>query len=304
MKNIFRSIVILGCVFLAGNTIAQSRYFDERYVYTQAHINPHFINPGALGHQGVQQVQLNYRNNWSGIDDSPKTVTLAYNGAVGNRLSAGVMLFSDRFGSFSTSKLAAGLNYRIEGDDNKIGFGITGEYIQHSLSDIGNANPADPRIIQGLAGNEFFDASIGMFGLYQKRFSYGLAFPSIVSTNISDIDGPTAERSIGFIVQAGYKLDVQTDITLTPSMIMKRLNNVPTHLDLNLVLGLLDDKLTAGMSYTLGADKRLGFLIGTKLDKFGLHYSYNTSSQAVQQYSNGAHELTLGVSFGKTKSMQ
>jgi type IX secretion system PorP/SprF family membrane protein len=303
MKNSFFAIIFLVIAGISSQGLyGQSRYFDERYVYTQAYVSPHLINPGAYGHDGNQQVQLNYRNNWAGIDGAPKSLTLAYNGSVGNRLSVGAIVMSDRFGAFNTSKLAGGLNYRIDGGDNKIGFGITGEYITHKLSDIGNANPNDPRIIQGLAGTEYFDASIGMYGLYKEKFSYGLSFPSIVSTSISELDGQAPDRKIGFIVQAGVKMDVQQDITLTPSIILKNLNNVPTHLDLNLTLGVLDDKLVGGMSYTLGADKRLGFLIGTKLDKFRLYYSYNTSSREIQQYNNGAHEITLGVTFGKDMS--
>jgi type IX secretion system PorP/SprF family membrane protein len=301
MKNIFFSTIFLTLAgFLSQGLYAQSRYFDERYVYTQAYLNPHLINPGAFGHDGNQQVQLNYRNNWTGIEDAPKTFTLSYNGVVGNRLSAGVIVMSDRFGAYNTSKLAAGLNYRIEGQDNKIGFGITGEYVGHKLSDIGTGtNPSDPRIIQGLAGTEYFDASIGMYGLYQNKFSYGISFPSIVSTSISEIDGAAPDRELGFIVQAGYKMDVQDEITLTPSMIMKKLNNVPTHLDLNLTLSVLNEKLIGGVSYTLGADKRFGFLIGTKLEKLNLYYSYNTSSQGIQSFNNGAHEITLGVNAGK-----
>jgi type IX secretion system PorP/SprF family membrane protein len=299
MKN-FKNILwlIMVCASVA-NLTGQSRYFDERYIYTQSYLNPHLINPGAFGHTNEQQVQLNYRNNWAGIEGAPKSFTLSYNGPVGNRLSAGVIVLSDRAGAFNTSKLAAGLNYRIEGENNKIGFGITGEYISHSLSDIGNANPGDPLIIKGLAGAEYFDATIGMFGLYMDKFTYGISFPSIVSTSITELDGPAPEREIGFIVQAGYKLSIQEDIYLTPSAIIKKLNNVPTHMDLNLTLGVLEDKLIGGMTYTLGADKRLGFLIGTKLDKLNLYYSYNTSSQPIQQYNNGAHEITLGVAFGK-----
>jgi type IX secretion system PorP/SprF family membrane protein len=303
MKSNLQKLFIL-CLGLCTSLgiKAQSRYFDERYVYTQAHLNPQLINPGAFGHTGGQQIIVNYRNKWAGIDGAPSTITLAYDGVVGNRLSAGVTLLSDRFGAFTTSKAAAGLNYRIAGGDNKIGFGITGEYISHSLSNVGDADPNDPWITSGLAGKEYFDASIGMFGLYLDKFSYGLAFPSIVSTNINDIDGTAPEREIGFVLQAGYKLNVQSDITLTPSIIMKKLNNVPTHLDLNLNIGVLEDKLIGGMTYTLGADKRLGFLIGTKLDKLRLFYSYNSSAQPIQTYNNGSHEITLGVNFGNKKS--
>ncbi|MBK8624500.1 MAG: type IX secretion system membrane protein PorP/SprF [Saprospiraceae bacterium] len=134
--------------------------------------------------------------------------------------------------------------------------------------------------------------------LYEKKLTYGISLPSAVSSRISDIDAETPEREIGFIMQVGYKLDVQSDITMTPAIIMKKLANVPTHIDMNLTFGFLQDKLIGGVNYTLGADKRLGFLLGTKIEKLNFYYSYNTSSQFIQDYNNGSHELTLGVNFG------
>jgi len=91
---------------------------------------------------------------------------------------------------------------------------------------------------------------------------------------------------------------------MTPGIIMKKLSNVPTHIDLNLNFGFLQDKLIGGVTYTVGADKRLGFLIGTKIENLNFYYSYNTSSNVIQDYNNGSHEVTLGFNFGgnKTKS--
>jgi type IX secretion system PorP/SprF family membrane protein len=305
MKNILKHTLSLVMTLAISYSIqAQGRYFDERYIYTQANLNPQLINPGAFGYLGGHNVVLNYRNNWAGIDGSPKSVTLHYNGDVGNGLSFGAGFLSDRFASLSTTKGLAGINYRINGDVNRIGFGITGEFISHSLTDIGNANPSDPFIVSGLAGTEYFDASIGMYGLYMDKFSYGIAFPSIVSTSITELQGEVPEREIGFIVQAGYEMQLQQDIKLRPSIIMKKLNNVPTHMDAYLNLEFLEGKLIGGMNYTFGADKRLGFQIGTKLEKLNLFYSYNTTSHSIQQYNNGAHELTLGIAFGGKSTNQ
>ena len=71
----------------------------------------------------------------------------------------------------------------------------------------------------------------------------------------------------------------------------------------SLVTLFLDDKLVGGVSYTVGADKRLGFLIGTKLEKFNLYYSYNTSSNLFQDYNNSSQELMIGMNFGCDKKM-
>ena len=83
---------------------------------------------------------------------------------------------------------------------------------------------------------------------------------------------------------------------------MKKLNSVPTHLDLNLKLGFLDEKLIGGINYRLGAEKNLGFLIGVEVDRIGFNYSYNVSSLQFQDYNNGAHELTAKISLGKSKA--
>lgn len=290
--------MLFGLISINVMLNGQSRYFDERYIYTQAQLNPQLINPGAIGSEMKHNILVNYRNKWSGIDGAPSTVTLSYNGPVGNRLGVGVNVLSDRFGELETTKGAVGLSYTIKTDNNQVGFGISAEYIKHGLSGFGNADPNDPIINRALAGAEYFDASFGLYGIYMNRLSYGLSLPSAVSSRISEIDAEAPDREIGFIMQVGYKLDIQTDITLTPSLIMKKLANVPTHIDMNLTFGFLQDKLIGGVNYTLGADKRLGFLIGTKIEKLNFYYSYNTSSHFIQDYNNGSHELTLGVNFG------
>lgn len=307
MKMKTKNIVLSVIAFFIGMAMidAQVRYFDERYISTQSQLNPQLINPGAIGSGLNHQIFVNYRNKWSGIDGAPRTLTLSYNGAVGNRLGVGVNVLSDKFGELETTKGELGLSYTIVSDNNQVGFGLSGAYIKHAIGGYGNANPNDPIISQALSGAEYFDASFGLYGIYLKKFYYGLSLPSLVSSRISDIDnGSDDNKEIGFILQLAYRLDIQEDISMTPGIIMKKLSNVPTHIDLNLNFGFLQDKLIGGVTYTVGADKRLGFLIGTKIENLNFYYSYNTSSNVIQDYNNGSHEVTLGFNFGgnKTKS--
>lgn len=300
--NIYKVILFWGIFALQYSAKAQARYFDERYIYTQAHLNPQLINPGAYGSEMNHTILFNYRNKWSGIEGAPRTFTVSYNGAVGNRLAIGLNVVSDKFSQLETFKGSLGLSYTIVSETNQLGIGLSGEYIKHGLSGFGNADPTDPIINNALAGAEYFDASFGLYGIYMKKLMYGLTIPSAVSSRISEIEvSNEPEREAGFILQVGYKLDMHPDITLTPYIIMKKLNQVPTHIDMNLTFGFLQDKLLGGVNYTLGADKRLGFLIGTKIEKLKFYYSYNTSSNPIQDYNNGSHELTLGVSFGGKK---
>lgn len=300
--NIYTIAVLFLAIVSFNSTLkGQSKYFDERYIYTQANLSPNLINPGAIGYNMDHNIMVNYRNKWSGIDGAPRTITLAYNGAVGNRLGLGVNILSDKFGELQTFKGGLGLSYTIQSENNQVGFGLSADYIKYGLASFGNSTPGDPVINNALNGEEYFDASFGVYGVYLNKLTYGLVLPSLVSARISDIDQQSTSRELGFILQLGYKLDVHPDISLTPNIIMKKLNNVPTHIDMNLYFGFLQDKLMAGVNYTIGADKRLGFMLGTKIDKFNFYYSYNTTSHIIQDYNNGSHELTIGVNFGGNK---
>jgi type IX secretion system PorP/SprF family membrane protein len=305
MKSLKISIIafVVLCVNIALH--AQSRYFDERYVYTHSFFNPVLVNPGATGAHGSHKLLLNYRNKWSGFTGSPKSVTLSYDGLLADRLGMGILVFQDNFGALQTTKGQASFAYIIESDVNKIGFGLSAEYVKHGLNNYNASVPQDPDgvIDQRREGIEYMDASFGIHGKYDNRFTYGIALPSLISSRIDNTVG-TYERELGFILNLGYKAMSSTSgISLEPSIMLKKLNQVPTHVDLNMRLGFLEDKLSGGVTYRLGADNMLGFMLGVNVERIGFYYGYGVSSQPVQDYNNGAHELTAVISLG-TKAKQ
>lgn len=299
----FKNIMTVILVAVGFTITAQERYFDERGVYTQHFLYPTLLNPGAIG-AGDGEIMVNYRNSWSDFEDSPRTVNIAYNSPVGHRLGFGAQLMRDSYGSLGTTKGAVGLSYTIDSPTNKIGFGLMTEYIQHGLvGGLDNLNLQDPLVLQRLDGTQFFDVSFGLYGLYNEKLIYGLSFPSLISSRISE-EGSDIGRDLGYIVQLGYKLRSETTgISFTPTLALKTLMGTPTHVDLNATFGFLEDKLIGGVGYTLGGEKRLGFLIGTKVEKLNINYSYNVSSQEFQNFNNGGHEISLSLSLGNKKNM-
>lgn len=307
MKYILSFCIIGFLTIVCLSTVnGQSRYFDERYVYSQHNIYPSLLNAGAIGANEYQEIFASYRNTWAGFEGSPKTVLVGYNGQVGNRLGFGAQLLSDSYASLNTTKGQIGLSYTITTPTNRVGFGISTEYIQHNLSGSGLTSPQvvkdDPLILQRLDGAQYFDASFGIFGLYNNKLTYGISFPSLISSRISD-SGSEIDRSIGYIFQVGYRLESKTTkISIEPGIVIKSLMNTPSHIDLMAKFGFLEDKLTGGIAYTLGGDKRLGFLIGTAIESLHINYMYNVSSADIQTYNNGSHEISVGIRFGEGKA--
>lgn len=308
MKKYIISLSVIGFFLLSvvSAVNGQNRYFDERYIYSQHNLYPSLINAGAIGTNDFQELSVNYRNTWAGFEDSPRTILIAYNGPVGNRLGFGAQLLSDSYANLNTTKGQIGLSYTIDSPANKVGFGISTEYIQHNLTGSGlsgnQVDVTDPLILQRLDGAQYFDASFGIYGVYNKKLVYGLSLPSLISSKISET-GSEGDRTLGYIFQVGYKLKSETtQITFEPTVVVKSLMNTPSHVDLVGKFGFLDDKLVGGVAYTLGGDQRLGFLIGTTVESLLINYMYNVSASDFQTYNNGSHEISLGIRFGESKS--
>lgn len=304
-KSIFLfSTIIIIVGFISSKVYSQARYFDERYITTQGHLNPVLFNPGAIGQGDYHEVLINYRNKWASFDDSPKSFIGSYNGPIGNNLGIGAMIVSDNNAALETLKGQLGLNYTIKGANNKLGIGLTGEFIGHNI-DAGvindtNVDGTDVLILDRLNGRNFFDVSLGIQGLYDGKLIYGVVLPGLLSTMIDDASEGSLENEIGYIVHLGYRIDVQSyDIVAEPSIIVKSLRYVPLHVDVNVLGKFLDEKLTGGVTYTVGADEKLGFLIGARVNAFNFFYGYNISRHEFQQYNNGSHELSVRFDLGR-----
>ena len=148
-----------------------------------------------------------------------------------------------------------------------------------------------------------------MYGSYQDRITFGLALPSLVSSQVSGPEGDQADAGIGFIANLGYRLEVpEKDFVFEPSIWARQLMLVPFHVDVNLKANFLDEQLSTALTYSVGAEERIGFMIGTQIQNFGFGYSYNFSFHEFQQFNNGSHELSLRLRLQpytrKTESTQ
>lgn len=298
-------IAIIVLVSCAGGLLSQERYFDERYIFQQSFLHPTLINPGATGYHQGQELIFNYRNAWSDFNGSPKTVSASYDGILATRLGFGALFLQDSYAGLVTTKGQASLSYMIVSPINQLGFGLSAEYIQHRLKNGVISDPLlniqDQLLLRRNDGTAFFDASFGAYGIYDKKLTYGVSFPSLISSRVDDTSSDL-NRSLGVIFNLGYRfMSKSTGISVEPGLIVKKLNNVPTHATANAKFGFLQDKFIGGLSYTIGADKLAGFLIGATVDQVSFYYTYNVTSRTFQDYNNGAHEISVRLNLSAAK---
>ena len=290
--------------FLALSLNGQIRYFDERYVSTMMQLTPVLVNPGATGFENTHQFIANYRNKWATHPGTPKTYMVSYDGPIADNLSFGAQFLNDTNGALRTSKVQGTFAYMLRTAVNKLNVGLSGEYIQHGLDAAlltdASVEGGDNEIISRVDGTSFFDVSVGVYGVFDEKVTYGLVLPSLVNTRLgNDLVTDVDSREFGLIANIGYKYAIDgVDASIEPSIYFKRVNNVPTHADINILGRFADDKFRGGYTYSVGADNRVGFLVGVTFNALELHYGYNLSRNDIQTFNNGSHEISLRFDIG------
>ncbi|MEM6320070.1 MAG: PorP/SprF family type IX secretion system membrane protein [Bacteroidota bacterium] len=297
MKKIIPFLV--GLCFLNWTLEAQ-----EQAAFTHYHVNHMLINPAAAGATDNHQVFLHARNQWAGFPGSPKTFAASYDGPIGKSFGLGAIVYSENIASMNQFRAAINYAFRFEVDKLKVGFGFSTEFSQMQLDggvlEDPNTFQGDLFIEDGVAGINQFDATLGFYGLYNDQTFFGIAFPNIIMARLDGTTNDSRDNQGYYAFNIGHRFkSSEYGFTLEPSLLLRQTRGVPFQADINLKGYFLEDKLIGGLSYRGGSRGALGLLVGTTFNNFSFHYSFDVSFQGFQQYSNGAHEITLGIRLPK-----
>jgi len=272
-------------------------------VYTQYALNPVLLNPAYTGLSGKYRLFFNYRSQWAGHDGGPQAFSLAYHGPAYSKIGIGGLMHVENFGKAQRFRGQLSYAYRFRAGDLDFSLGLMTGYIRYSLSPSVLTDPTvekdDPLVLNAVSGVEYFASSIGMVASYSNRLIFGLTFPSVINTRLGGtaIDQPTENR-FHFIANISMPIQLKEyQLEIEPSIYIKKLGDIPLHVDFNLIASFLDDKLFGGVLSSIGAPNSLGFLLGVNVSNFYFYYSYDVSFREFQQYNNGSHEITLAFNL-------
>lgn len=316
----FKKFYILVILLVAKQAYSQevlpvySDYLSDNY---------YLLHPSMAGAASCAKIRLTARQQWFGQEDAPALQTLSFNGRIGERSGAGIILINDKNGYHSQKGVR--LTYahhlmfsRDEIDLNQLSFGMSVGFAQSLLDEtsflIGNPN-YDP-IIDGTVVQRasYFNIDVGASYNFLDFYAH-LTVKNLLASDrklYTDREPVDLKR---VIVNAGYTFGDSDRILWEPSLMFQYITQTKESLiDVNVKAykNLDFGRLWGGISYRRSLDgaqyvegsavntQKLQYvtpLVGINFKSFMFSYTYSHLLGNVKFDNGGFHQITLGINL-------
>lgn len=307
INTIFRLIMTIHIVVI--NFVSLQVHAQTEPMYSQYMYNMLGVNPAYAGNREALSFNFFQRNQWNGIKGAPKTTSLSIDQSIKDgKIGWGVQVYDDRLGVEVATGINGMLSTRIQVSQKGIlsgglSFGLMNYRI--NLNDVQNRNnPNDPSFIS-TNNPSTWTPSIGM-GIYYNtdRFYAGVSTPSVLKSRLASYEDfiSSIDKSNAFhlFANTGYVFDVNENLKLKPSTMIKMVSGAPVEADINLNVWL-KDILGIGGSYRTG-DAFVGMLELQATPNLRIGYAYDVPFNPLKYFTRGSNELMLRYEFGNNKT--
>lgn len=275
-------------------------------MYSQYMFNMMGVNPAYAGSRGVLSAAALYRRQWVGIDGAPETYTFSFDMATrDNKVGLGLQAFNDKIGIMQTNGIYGTYAYRIRFEnEGSLAIGLQGG-ISNFRADLTKVDLIDEDD-QAFAQNINVILPCFGAGIYYNsdRFYAGFSVPNLVKSYLrkdavyyrADV---VAKKYMHFFFIAGYVFDINEDLKLKPSTLVKAVRGAPVQWDINANLWIRD-VISVGGSYRTG-DAICGLAEVQINDQLRLGYAYDHTISKLVKFNQGTHEIMLRYEFGWEK---
>ncbi|MNE17968.1 hypothetical protein D3C80_1109700 [compost metagenome] len=278
--------------------------------------NYYLVHPSMAGAANCAKLRLTGRKQWFNQDEAPELQTLSFNGRIGDKSGAGIILFNDKNGYHSQKGVKLTYAYHLmfsrdEIDLNQLSFGISGGLIQSQL-DESEFSGFDPIVFGQVQEDSYFNVDFGFSYNYLNFYAHATVQGAIETRReiYTEFESDNLRK---FLLSAGYVFGDKDKILWEPSILFQLIDQTKEKsIDLNLkAYKELDfGRIWGGLSYRRSFDgaeyingtevstQKLQYItpiIGINFNKFMFAYTYSSVSGDVK-FDNGAyHQITLGI---------
>ncbi|PRZ26434.1 PorP/SprF family type IX secretion system membrane protein [Flavobacterium granuli] len=267
--------------------------------YTQYMYSMNILNPAYAGSRGVTSIGLLGRTQWVGVDGAPQTATLSINGPVGKNVGLGFSVIHDEIGPVKEDNLYADFSYTLNfSGEDKFAFGIKAGATFLNVREFTTVDQDPLNVPVSLVAPNF---GVGVM-YYNDRFYAGLSVPNFIESRYLDTKNgisSSASEKTHYFLTSGYVFDLDENLKLKPSTMLKAAPGAPLSVDLSLNL-LIQEKVELGLSHRLddSISGMVGFQVSQDL-RIGYAYDYTTTNFGV--FNSGSHEIMILFDLNKKK---
>jgi type IX secretion system PorP/SprF family membrane protein len=295
-------ILIILAFFAVATSKAQQLPLYSNYIFT-----PYVFNPAMSGLNGVTEVAVVNRRQWTGVQGAPITTAIMANGDLADqKFGWSAYAYNDQTDIVSRSAIYGSYAYHVKfSEKNSISLGLSAGYMNNSIdqSGINVGDDSDPLLYANLNDGATFDINFGV-SLKLGDFTLGAAAPQLLAPAVvysNNYDGPIQYQLIRhYIVNTQYDIQMQNGkMILSPFAVLRAADGVSPQVDAGLMFNMTD-------YFFVGAAYRSSYAVtanaGVHLTEnltFGYAYDFSTSEFG---YDMGrSHEFMLRWRFGASK---
>lgn len=296
IKN--KYILIFLIILISRNVNSQSLPMYSQYMYNMTNINPAYA-----GNRGVPSLSVIWREQWVGLQGSPSTKSFTYDfPSINKKNGFGIQLYDDKYVNY-IKRTGLNLYYNVKvpiSNKGVLSFGFKGGFY-NDYKNLNNAYLGSSSVNLSdvaFASNLNQIVPLAGAGLYYNddKFYAGFSAPDLVV--FSKVKNYNADNSlfqineIHYFLTAGYSLDINEEVQLKPSFLIKATSGAPIEADLNTNLWL-KNMFGMGLSYRT-SESILGLAEIQLTPQFRFGYAYDMPFKRPN-----SHELFIRYEFGR-----
>lgn len=317
--GVMRKYILL-LLFGSALTVTKAQ---QTIQFSQYMFNGLALNPAYAGYKEDLTLNLTDRIQWVGINDAPKTSSVAVDGLVNQdnkNVGLGFIATMDQLGPESSVSAYANYAYRLRLDaldTKRLCLGIGVGVLQYSLNG-SKFNPLDEGDGSVPAGSVNKITPDFRFGVYYSSSSvyFGASVFNLLSGAFNNIvDDPEIIKPVRtFYLTGGAMVPLSDGIDLKPSFMVKEDFKGPANIDLTSYL-TFNKTIWIGVTYRMGIsawnsnlkgdlqgqDAMAAMLQYYVSERFRIGYAYDFTVSKLAGYENGTHELSLSIIFPNRK---
>jgi type IX secretion system PorP/SprF family membrane protein len=319
MRYFFNSLIVLLLWLCCVSAVAQNYP-----VYNSFYLNPYLYNP-AEALTDYTQIYLLRRQQWMSVEGAPVMSTLTFNTLMNNsRAGFGGKVSSYNRGILSTTDFSMSYAYAVPlGQRNWLFMGLAFGAISNQIDMTKVTDPNDPALANAGANNMQPAGSFGMLYRSGSGLNIGISLPQLfppVFNSPGSFTSTTVSPSDQVFVTVYYKKKMDSRIvTKSKGGVKRKVKTQESIAPLEMYFNYkyskwgnsqfeLLGKLNLSQNFWVGASYRLpyGFTgnVGFNINRFVLAYSYEPGNQPVDVFSQGSHEVVLGLRLGQQKKFK